>query len=68
MGDNPTAIGVIPNLSTFHPQIIHRYTALSPAPSDEKSGENALFVTLSSAGSAHAIWDKYQRTFMHRNE
>lgn len=68
MGDNPTAIGVIPNLSTFHPQIIHRYTALSPAPSDEKRGENAFFGTLSSAGSAHAIWDKHQRTFMHRNE
>ena len=26
------------------------------------------FITLSSAGSAHAIWDKHQRTFMHRNE
>lgn len=37
MGNNPTAIGVIPNLSTFHPQIIHRYIALSPAPSDENA-------------------------------
>lgn len=68
MGDNPTAIGVIPNLSTFHPQIIYKYTTLSPAPSDEKRGEKARFVTLSSAGNAHAIWDKHQRTFMHRNE
>ena len=54
--------------STNHPQIIHRYTALSPAPADEKRGENAFFGTLSSAGSGHAIWDKHQRTFMHRNE
>ena len=55
---------VLPLIKDFIPELGE---TLDPA-EYEKRGENARFVTLSSAGSAHAIWDKHQRTFMHRNE
>ena len=55
---------VLPLIKDF---ILELGETLDPA-EYEKRGENVRFVTLSSAGNTHAIWDKHQRTFMHRNE